>query len=318
MKVGQMVDETAVGGTVMRRARPRGLGWLAAGTLLVAVAMSALAGCDMLGVGGNGSTATTVPIPAVTATAKEFSFDMPSSLSSPGLHAITLNNAGTQPHQLNIARLNDGVTEDQVSNAFKSNPDSALAMVTFVGGPNTVDPGKSQTVTLDMPPGTYVAVCFLNDVKDPAKTHVEEGMYKYFTVPQSASSAGAAPSEPTDDGLVTLSDFHIALPSAGPFHAGVTTWKVWNHGGQPHEMNLLKLAQGETEQDAISYLEEQNPSGPPPFTDAGGMGGLGVDKSGWVTLNLDAGNYVALCFVPDPATGKPHFMLGMETPFTVQ
>jgi hypothetical protein len=188
-------------------------------------------------------------------------------------------------------------------------------MVTFVGGPNTVDPGQSQTVVVDMPPGTYLAACFVPDVTNPSKAHIEEGMSKYFTVPQ---SSGAAPAEPRDAGLVTLHDFGIALPAAGRFSAGQTTWKVWNHGGQPHEMALLKLAQGESDQDAIAYLEQEHPAGPPPFSDAGGIGGLGLDKSGWVTLNLTPGNYVALCYVPDPTSGQPHFMMGMHQAFAVQ
>ena len=32
---------------------------------------------------------------------------------------------------------------------------------------------------------------------------------------------------------------------------------------------------------------------------------------------LQPGNYVAVCFVPDAKTGKPHYMLGMISSFTV-
>jgi len=35
-------------------------------------------------------------------------------------------------------------------------------------------------------------------------------------------------------------------------------------------------------------------------------------------LGREPGNYVAVCFVPDPASGKAHAELGMITPFTVQ
>jgi hypothetical protein len=293
-------------------------GYLAGSVLLLSILAGALAGCDMPGAGGGDSTPT-AQIPSVTVSAKDFSFDgVPDTMPSSGLLSITLKNDGEQPHQMNIARLNDGVTQDQLNKAMQSNPDSALGLITFTGGPNIVDPGKSQTVTADMPPGNYVAICFLNDVKDPAKIHAAEGMMKYFTVPQPSASTPAVTTEPRDDGLVTLHDFSIELPSAGPFNAGPVTWKVWNHGGQPHEMGLMKLESGKTAKDALAYLEQQNPSGPPPFTDAGGIGALGLDKSGWVTLNLEPGNYVAVCFVPDPASGRPHFMLGMHQTFTVR
>src|SRR5262249_55267561 len=147
----------------------------------------------------------------------------------------------------------------------------ALSMLTFVGGPNIVDPRQSQTVVVELPAGTYLAVCFAPDITNTTKNHAQEGMYMFFSVPQ---SSGATPAEPHDGGLVTLHDFGIALPSAGPFSAGQTTWKVWNHGGQPHEMALLKLAQGKSDQDALAYLEQAHPAGPPPFSDAGGIGGL--------------------------------------------
>lgn len=32
---------------------------------------------------------------------------------------------------------------------------------------------------------------------------------------------------------------------------------------------------------------------------------------------MEQGNYVAICFIPDPATGRPHFLLGMAQQFTV-
>jgi hypothetical protein len=37
----------------------------------------------------------------------------------------------------------------------------------------------------------------------------------------------------------------------------------------------------------------------------------------WAILDLEAGEHVASCFVPDPATGLPHVALGMIAPFTV-
>jgi hypothetical protein len=305
-----------IGDSLRAKTRLARLGWLVGALLLAASGVTLLGGCDLFGGGGStGSIVMGPRIPAVTATGKDMSFDIPASMPSAGLLSLTFTNSGSQPHQLNIARLNDGVTQDQVSSAFKTDPVSALPKVTFVGGVNTVDPGKSQSVVIDLAPGTYVAACFLNDVHNAQMMHAQEGMYKFFTVPQ---SSGASLAEPADNGLVTLSDFHIALPAPGPFTTGAMTWKVWNHGSQPHEMALIKLAQGKTEQEALAYLGEQNPAGPPPFTDAGGIGALGLDKSGWVTLNLDAGAYVALCFVPDPKSGMPHFMLGMATPFTVQ
>jgi hypothetical protein len=37
----------------------------------------------------------------------------------------------------------------------------------------------------------------------------------------------------------------------------------------------------------------------------------------WALPDLEPGEYVAICFVPDPESGLPHFALGMLMPFTV-
>jgi hypothetical protein len=37
-----------------------------------------------------------------------------------------------------------------------------------------------------------------------------------------------------------------------------------------------------------------------------------------MTLDLQPGEYVGLCFIPDPASGAPHVHLGMIAAFTVK
>jgi hypothetical protein len=135
-------------------------------------------------------------------------------------------------------------------------------------------------------------------------------MYKFFDV--NSSSTPAQVSDPTAQGEVLLKDLSIELPNQ--LKAGPALLKVTNQGPQPHELTLLKLAPGKSAQDALAFLEK--PAGAPPFADAGGMGALASGMSGWIKLNLTTGNYVALCFVPDP-TGKPHFAMGMISSFSV-
>jgi hypothetical protein len=122
----------------------------------------------------------------------------------------------------------------------------------------------------------------------------------------------AAP--PAATGSVTLHDFSFDLPE--PFD-GQGTLRVVNDGAQPHELTILALAPGRTVDDATAFLSATEHTGPPPFTDAGGLGAIGVGQTAWVELHLQPGNYAAVCLVPDPATGKPHVMLGMATAFTV-
>lgn len=89
-----------------------------------------------------------------------------------------------------------------------------------------------------------------------------------------------------------------------------------NQGDEPYEFNLVKLAPGKTEQDVVTFYTA--PAGLPPFVNLGGMASLSPGSTGWVKVNLVAGNYAALSLVIDKATSKPDFLLGMITTFTVQ
>ena len=57
--------------------------------------------------------------------------------------------------------------------------------------------------------------------------------------------------------------------------------------------------------------------GDKPLTFAGGSGGVEPGQTGFVDLALSPGQYVAMCFITDPASHKHHAELGMIAPFTV-
>ena len=88
--------------------------------LLIPVLLAVFPLVSLLTACGGGGTTTTPtpsptsqPLPAITITAKDYSFEMPNSLPA-GLVAITLINAGTQPHQATLAQLRPGVTPDHL------------------------------------------------------------------------------------------------------------------------------------------------------------------------------------------------------------
>ncbi len=159
-----------------------------------------------------------------------------------------------------------------------------------------------------MSAGQYASICFV--VGRDNVPHYMKGMVQSFTV-TGASSTSQVP--PQANGQVLLRDFSYVLPSTIP--SGPITLQVTNQGSQPHEMALYQLASGKRMQDVLAFL--QKPTGPPPFQEAGGIAALAPGSTAWLKLDLQPGNYVALCFVPDSTTGKPHVMLGMITTFTV-
>ena len=79
---------------------------------------------------------------------------------------------------------------------------------------------------------------------------------------------------------------------------------------------MLKLAPGKTAQDVKAFLT--HPSDPLPFVDIDGIAVISPGFSGWVKLNVAAGNSVARSQVLAKVTGKPDFLLGMISSFTVE
>lgn len=247
-------------------------------------------------------------IPSVTIVARNYSYDAPATFPA-GIVSVTMRNEGPEPHHAQFFRLNDGVTLDQFGAALRAGPESALALVSAAGGPGTVMAGGSQEVILDLAVGDYVMLCFVSG--DDGVPHVAKGMLRPFRVVPPVGSAAAPPA----DGDVTLFDFGFQLPAT--IHAGESTLRVTNEGPQPHEMSIVKVPADVTQAQIEAALS--NLSGPPPFQteDVGGLQAIAAGQTAWLKLNLTPGTYVALCFVPDAASGAPHAALGMAAPFTV-
>jgi hypothetical protein len=48
------------------------------------------------------------------------------------------------------------------------------------------------------------------------------------------------------------------------------------------------------------------------------MNGLSAGVDGYMTVDLQPGQYLAICNIPDPQSGLPHSKLGMVRAFTVK
>jgi hypothetical protein len=239
--------------------------------------------------------------------ASDYAFNAPETLSA-GLTTIRLVNHGLEPHHGQLLRLNEGVTFEQFTAALQQEGEGALRLTSGEGGPGAADPHGSSEVTLDLKPGIYALACFI--AGPDGVPHLMKGMLKPIQVTQ-PSAPGQAP---TAAGTFAMKDFSFDMPSVLP--AGKATYKVVNHGPQMHELNVVKLHAGKTAEDALAW--EKAPAGPPPFDLAGGINAFSADGSGYMTLDLRPGTYLAVCHVPDPASGLPHSHLGMVKQFTVQ
>lgn len=255
----------------------------------------------------NTAAAQQAAIPEITIEAVDFGYHMPDEVEV-GLAAINFTNSGQAPHHAQIARLNEGVTPEDFNAAIQEGPEAALLLVTLVGGPATIAPGASSRVAVEFEEGTHVVLCFVED--ENGVPHVAHGMIRYFDV---TPASGDAVSPPEADVTVDMHDFAFDIPTE--IQAGRQTWQVTNSGPQPHEMNLVRLAPGKPMDDVAAYMDARE--GASPFTPVGGVQGMSQGLANWVTFDLEQGTYVAICFIPDPATGQPHVELGMISTFSI-
>ena len=217
-------------------------------------------------------------------------------------------NEGKDLHHAQIVQLNPGVTTAQAVGALRQGLDAFLPLVVWVGGPGLVAPGGRASVGLTLQPGDHLLLCF---VETDGKPHVASGMVR----PLRVTGAVAAQSAPPVAGEVVLHDFRFAIPRTV---SGRDALRVVNQGAQLHEAIFLRLAPGKTADDVKAFFSQHPPSGPPPAMPAGGVQGLSRGGVNYHHPNLPAGEYVVMCFIPDPGSGKPHFELGMITTVTVR
>ncbi|CAN5920262.1 hypothetical protein BH11GEM2_BH11GEM2_12020 [soil metagenome] len=257
---------------------------------------------------GGPVTKPAVAAPVVTVHAREFSFVAPKSIKS-GVSTFRLVNDGKEMHHLQITRLEKGKTMADLAAALK-NPGPPPAWMTQVGGPNPAVPGGTVEATLALEPGSYVMTCF---VPSPggATPHFMKGMIAAFTVMPEATGAADA----TPDATVHLSDYTFTLDK--PLVAGHRVLKVVNDAKQDHEVILVALAPRKTAADVGNWVEKEMMKGPPPGKPIGGMAGIANGRTGSFPVDLKAGTYGLICFIPDAKDGKSHFTHGMTKEIVV-
>jgi uncharacterized cupredoxin-like copper-binding protein len=241
--------------------------------------------------------------------AADFSFTAPDTISA-GWVRVKLTNSGAEPHHVQFMRLNDGVTYEQFGQALMEGEGPALALVKQMGGVGPIVPSGSASAVLNLTPGNYALMCFIPSEADQVP-HLAKGMIKNLTV---EPASGVAAEEPTASLTVQLMDFHFDMPETLP--VGKSVIKVINDGPEPHEFNIVRLAEGKTIEDLQKFLSGEG--GPLPFVPVGGMNGLEMGLYGYAEVDLQPGDYIAICNIPSPkAEGMPHFGLGMIQAFTV-
>jgi hypothetical protein len=280
------------------------------------VVLLAVTGLIAAGCGGDNGGGEAQPegdaAQAVAVTAANYTFaGVPASIDA-GTTTITLKNAGPEPHQAQLLKLNDGVTDKQLIASGKKDANALdlLKLASYAGGPNGIDTGETQVTSLDVQPGTYAFVCLIPDAK--GNLHLGLGMAKTFEVTETQTEGEKPEAEYTS----ISKDFSFELPEAwdGPI-------SFENRGEQPHEFQVIGIAEGKTAADVEKSFSAEGGggSGPPPWTADGGAAAIAPDGGTQVfEVDLEPGTYFAMCFVVDPEKKAPHFALGMMQKFEVK
>ena len=242
--------------------------------------------------------------------ARDYSFEGPTTATA-GLTELTLDNAGVEDHQLGLFKLNEGVEAGAALAALGAagHLEAGREFGEWLPGPNGVGPNGSVSVVTELEPGTYIVGCL---IPAPDGTpHAMKGMLSQLTVAPSADPA-AEPASSADLPVVSLQDYHFELPDG----IGTGPVIVRNDGDDVHEFVVVRLADGATVQDVIAYEGATTKTSPPPSTMVTGTAFLDPGREGRLDLELEPGDYAAICFIPSP-TGEAHAQLGMVHPFTV-
>ena len=261
--------------------------------------------------GGVGEPAGDAEVVAtsLTVTATDHHFSMSADTVSEGTVPIELVNEGESPHHVLVVRLDEGQTIDDYLAAFEGGETSANDLVSQAGGVNAVSPGGTGVGYADLAPGTYLVLCFLPGADGEA--HIMEGMIAELTVVP--DTPVPAPTETV--GEISLVDFGFGLPESGLTPAG--TYRVTNDGASDHELAIMRLDEGASLTDVVTYLKGGF-QGEAPITFTGGAGGVEPGGESYIDLDLSPGTYLAMCFFADQASGKRHVELGMLTQLTVE
>jgi len=130
-------------------------------------------------VSATGQPSAPEPTADVQVDLRDYEFTLSTEIAA-GTHTIKVVNDGPQLHEFFLARLDSGVTAQQlvawVHAGMKGRP-PALPL----GGATGLMPSDHAFVTLSFAPGDYALLCFLPDARD-GREHVMHGMVKQIHV----------------------------------------------------------------------------------------------------------------------------------------
>src|SRR5215831_6741283 len=227
-------------------------------------------------------------------------------------------------HEFVVLQLPPGKTaQDVINDAKKNGPNAEDHWIHFADSGDPLPTNSGTTVTMDLPPGNYVATCWQTGKAGggTGPPHLTIGMIASFTASTTAT-VPAANNVPVANYNVFVQNFtYHGMPATVPANKTIVVQFVNKESFEiDHEFVVLQLPPGKTAQDVINDAKKNGPNAEDHwihFADSGDP--LPTNSGHAVTMNLPPGNYVATCWQTGKAgggTGPPHLTIGMIAAFT--
>jgi hypothetical protein len=164
-----------------------------------------------------------------------------------------------------------------------------------------------------MPLGAFMALAALS-VAPAAGAQDSAHPASHAPAATKAPSAAKAPYRAAA-GAFTITAWDYAFDAPDTAVAGMTEITLVNKGPELHHVQLIRLDDGKKLSDLFAAVGKGH--GPPSWAhEAGGPNTPVPGGTSVASVNLEAGRYALLCFIPSP-DGKPHVMKGMAREFVV-
>lgn len=240
--------------------------------------------------------------------------DAPTSVEA-GRYLVTLTNSGEKTNGVDLVGTTDKYDYDAVAKVYENSTGDfpkAVYEIPILGGTVAPGGGYGQAI-IDLKPGTYV-LGYGVDKENDTTNHSSK-----LTV------TGSFPKVNDPKASVTVTMYEMGFDMPKTISSGDAIWKLTNTGDQPHFMEIVSYPDPLTKDEVLTSLQGE-------FSGTPAANGLDPSKiqflydsslistgqREWVELNLPAGHYAVLCFVPDKETGEPHALMGMIAVFDVK
>jgi hypothetical protein len=195
----------------------------------------------------------------------------------------------------------EGSEDEEMGSA----PPEFLYQLPFAGG-IYANPGETAQVIIDLTPGEWVG--WGDDPEAPQE-------------PVIINVTGEMPTdliEPEAGATITMAEYSIEV-TEGELATGQQVVKITNVGAQPHFVFIAQGPDSMTEADIEAILEADMTGTPAAtdidpdedFDDVAGTGTQSMGTDIWISVDLQPGKYVMVCFFPDIESGLPHALEGM-------